>query len=59
MATAVSEAVKTHQLYINGEWRDATGGETFPSINPSNEEVIANVPKGHPGGRPGGHRGRP
>jgi aldehyde dehydrogenase (NAD+) len=46
LATAVSEAVKTHQLYIDGEWRDATGGETFPSINPSNEEVIANIPKG-------------
>ena len=46
MATAVSESVKTYQLYIDGEWRDATGGETFPSINPSNDEVIANVAKG-------------
>ena len=45
MATAVSESVQTHQLYIDGEWRDATGGETFPSINPSNEEVIANIAK--------------
>jgi aldehyde dehydrogenase (NAD+) len=46
LATAVSESVKTYQLYIDGEWRDASGGETFPSINPSNEEVIANIPKG-------------
>jgi len=46
LATAVSESVRTYQLYIDGEWRDATGGDTFPSINPSNEEVIANVPKG-------------
>ena len=45
MATAVSESVKTYQLYIDGEWRDATSGETFPSINPSNGEVIANVAK--------------
>jgi len=45
LATAVSESVKTYQLYINGEWRDASGGETFPSINPSNGEVIANVAK--------------
>jgi aldehyde dehydrogenase (NAD+) len=46
LATAVSEEVKTYQLYIDGEWRDASSGETFPSINPSNEEVIANIPKG-------------
>jgi aldehyde dehydrogenase (NAD+) len=45
LATAVSESVKTYQLYIDGEWRDATSGETFPSINPSNGEVIANVAK--------------
>ena len=45
MATAVSESVKTYQLYIDGEWRDAASGETFPSINPSNGEVIANIAK--------------
>ena len=51
MATAVEESVRTetaqkYQLYINGEWRDASSGETFPSVNPSNEEVIAHIPKG-------------
>ena len=51
MATAIEESVRTetaqtYQLYINGEWRDASSGETFPSINPSNEEVIAHIPKG-------------
>ena len=46
MATAVSEAVKTYQLYFDGEWRDASSGETFPSINPSNREVIAHLAKG-------------
>ena len=48
MATAVEtrKDVQTYQIYVNGEWRDASGGETFPSINPSNGEVIANVAKG-------------
>jgi acyl-CoA reductase-like NAD-dependent aldehyde dehydrogenase len=51
VATAVEESVKTesaqtYQNYINGEWRDASSGETFPSVNPSNEEVIAHIPKG-------------
>ncbi|HEY8740589.1 MAG TPA: aldehyde dehydrogenase family protein, partial [Candidatus Dormibacteraeota bacterium] len=51
MATAVQESVttgsaQTYQIYINGEWRDASSGETFPSVNPSNEEVIAHIPKG-------------
>ena len=46
MATAISESVRTYQLYINGEWRDSTSGETFPSINPSTGEVIAHVARG-------------
>ena len=45
MATAVSESVKTYQLYIDGEWRDAASGETFPSINPSHGKALANRPK--------------
>jgi len=48
LATAVEtrKDVQTHQLYINGEWRDAAGGDSIPSINPSNEEEIARVAKG-------------
>ena len=51
MAAGVEEAVKTgtthtYQIYVNGEWRDASSGETFPSVNPSNEEVIAHIAKG-------------
>src|SRR5215472_13955928 len=46
LATAVSEEVKTYQVFIDGEWRDASSGETFPSINPSNGEVIAEIAKG-------------
>jgi TrmH family RNA methyltransferase len=36
--------VQAHRLLINGEWRDATGGETIDVINPATEEIIATVP---------------
>ena len=36
-------AVKTYQLYINGEWREATGGKTFPVHNPATGELLAEV----------------
>ena len=35
-----------HRMFINGEWADASTGETTPVINPATEEVIAQVPKG-------------
>jgi aldehyde dehydrogenase (NAD+) len=31
------------QLFINGEWRDASGGKTLEVVNPATEEVIATV----------------
>ncbi|HEX5069298.1 MAG TPA: aldehyde dehydrogenase family protein [Vicinamibacterales bacterium] len=31
------------QLLINNDWRDASGGQTMPVINPATEEVIAEV----------------
>jgi aldehyde dehydrogenase (NAD+) len=31
------------QLLIGGEWRDASGGQTMPVVNPATEEVIAEV----------------
>ena len=31
------------QNYINGEWRDAQGGRTFPTLNPATSEVLAEV----------------
>ncbi|MHB8508982.1 MAG: aldehyde dehydrogenase family protein [Candidatus Dormibacteria bacterium] len=46
MATAVSADLKTYQLYIDGEWRESSSGETFPSINPSTGEEIARIAKG-------------
>jgi aldehyde dehydrogenase (NAD+) len=35
--------VMRKQLFINGEWRDASGGQTIEVINPATEEVIAEV----------------
>ena len=36
------------QLYIGGEWRDATGGETLAVIDPSTEETLCEVADGTP-----------
>jgi len=34
------------RMFINGDWTDATDGETTPVINPATEENIGDVPKG-------------
>ncbi len=36
--------MKNYQLYINGEWRDASGGETFATTNPFTGKDWANIP---------------
>src|SRR5256885_15126764 len=36
-------ALMRKQLFINGEWRDAAGGQTSEVVNPATEEVIAEV----------------
>jgi aldehyde dehydrogenase (NAD+) len=33
-----------YQLFIGGEWRDGSSGETLPAINPFNQEVWAEIP---------------
>ena len=33
-------AVKTYQLYINGQWVEAAGGKTFAVHNPATDEII-------------------
>ena len=38
-----STTLMRKQLFINGEWRDATGGKTIEVVNPATEEVIAEV----------------
>src|SRR5439155_16692781 len=36
--------IKTHQLYINGEWVESSSEITFSVYDPASEEVIAQVP---------------
>ncbi|MBH0230220.1 aldehyde dehydrogenase [Halobacillus yeomjeoni] len=38
--------MKTHSLYINGEYIDSTGDEWIEVLNPANEHVISKIPKG-------------
>ena len=35
---------KTYQLFIDGKWRNASGGATIPAINPFDQSVHAHVP---------------
>ncbi|CAN5593167.1 NAD-dependent succinate-semialdehyde dehydrogenase [soil metagenome] len=42
MATA-TVGVKNRQLFINGQWIDATGGKTLAVENPATQETIADV----------------
>jgi betaine-aldehyde dehydrogenase len=46
MATVVPKTeVTNYQMYIDGRWTDATGGETYDVVDPASEDVIARVPK--------------
>ena len=37
--------LKRYQMYINGEWVDASSGKTFESVNPSDGQAWAEVPE--------------
>src|SRR5258708_32562676 len=39
-------AVKTHGIFINGEWRDAPNGKSFTVKNPATGEVVQHVADG-------------
>lgn len=45
-ATRPSFPLKPGKLLINGEWRDAASGKTFDVIDPTTEEVVAQVAEG-------------
>ena len=36
----------TYQQYIDGEWRDSHGEETFESVNPATRESLGEFPRG-------------
>lgn len=38
--------LKRYQMWINGEWVDAVGGKTFPTVSPFTEEPWAEIPDG-------------
>jgi len=40
------QPVKYTKLFINNEFVDSVSGKTFPTINPSNGDVIANISEG-------------
>jgi aldehyde dehydrogenase (NAD+) len=41
----MTTATMQRQLFINGEWRDASSGEWLEVVNPATEDVIATVPR--------------
>ena len=45
VTTEVPKAVRTYQMYIDGEWVASRSGKTFPVYDPSTEEAIAQVPE--------------
>ncbi|MEW6998773.1 aldehyde dehydrogenase family protein [Colwelliaceae bacterium BS250] len=36
-----------HKLFINGQWLTASSNNTFSTVNPATEEVIAEIPAGN------------
>jgi betaine-aldehyde dehydrogenase len=44
MASEAKTAVRRYQMYVNSEWVDAGNRKYFPVLDPSTEEVIAEVP---------------
>jgi betaine-aldehyde dehydrogenase len=44
MASEAKTAVRRYQMYVNGEWVEASNHKYFPVLDPSTEEVIAEVP---------------
>lgn len=36
--------IENYKLFIDGQWRDSSNGETFPALNPFNQEVWATIP---------------
>ncbi|MFI5087766.1 MAG: aldehyde dehydrogenase family protein [Terriglobales bacterium] len=43
MLTATKSRIEAGKLLIGGEWRDATGGKTFATVNPATAEVLTTV----------------
>src|ERR1700756_4620592 len=44
MASEAKAAVRRYQMYINGEFVESRSGKYFPVVEPSTEEILAEVP---------------
>src|SRR5246127_256200 len=44
MASEAKAAVRRYQMYINGEFVESQSGKHFPVVDPSTEEILAEVP---------------
>ncbi|MBO8140739.1 MAG: aldehyde dehydrogenase family protein [Firmicutes bacterium] len=38
---------RRYQMFIDGQWQDAPGGQTFPDRNPATGEAFAHIPAGN------------
>ena len=45
MASEAKSTVRRYQMYINGEFVVSADGKYFPVMEPSTEEVMAEVPE--------------
>ena len=44
MASEAKASVRRYQMYINGEFVESQSGKYFPVVDPSTEEILAEVP---------------
>ncbi|MGB9244981.1 MAG: aldehyde dehydrogenase family protein [Candidatus Acidiferrales bacterium] len=44
MASEAKASVRRYQMYINGEFFESQSGKYFPVVDPSTEEILAEVP---------------
>ena len=44
MASEAKASVRRYQMYINGELVESESGKYFPVVEPSTEEILAEVP---------------
>src|SRR3984893_15550325 len=44
MASEAKASVRRHKMYINGEFVESQSGKYFPIIDPSTEDILAEVP---------------
>jgi len=46
MTSIPKPQIKYTKIFINNEFRNSMSGKTFPTINPTNGEVIVNIQEG-------------